>query len=128
MWKEIKNKLDDFKEDKDITFDELLQELDVLERWYILVMRSSLNTPVIILKRGPNDLKINNYNPVCLRAWRANIEIQYVLDVYACAMCIVHLFPKPKKESVNYFVKLVLKQKKETLISSSKFVILATNF
>ena len=49
LWKSMKNKLNDFKEGKDITFDQLLQKLDVSERQYILVIRSSLNSPTIIL-------------------------------------------------------------------------------
>ena len=97
LWKSIKNKLNDFKEGKDITFDELLQELDVSERQYILAIRSSLNSPTIFLKRSPNELRINNYNPTCLRAWRANMDIQYVLDVYACAMYIVSYISKAQK-------------------------------
>ena len=35
-WNSIKNKLNDFKEGKDITFDELLQELDVSEHQYMV--------------------------------------------------------------------------------------------
>ena len=97
LWKSLKNKLNDFKEGKDITFDELLQELDVSERQYILAIRSSLNSPTIYLKRSPNELRINNYNPTCLRAWRANMDIQYVLDVYACAMYIVSYISKAQK-------------------------------
>ncbi|XP_028417946.1 uncharacterized protein LOC114542642 [Dendronephthya gigantea] len=97
LWKNIKSKLNDFKEGKDITCDELLQDLDVSERQYILAIRSSLNTPTIFLKRSPNELRINNYNPVCLRAWRANMDIQYVLDVYACAMYIVSYISKGQK-------------------------------
>ena len=42
-----------------------------------------------MLKRKPNELRINNYNPPCLKAWRANMDIQFVLDVYGCAMYIV---------------------------------------
>ena len=97
LWKTMKNKLNDLKEGKDITFDQLLTELDVSERQYILAIRSSLNTPTIFLKRSPNELRINNYNPTCLRAWRANIDIQYVLDVYACAMYIVSYISKAQK-------------------------------
>ena len=33
----------------------------------------------------------NNYNKSCLLAWRANMDIQYVLHVYACAMYIGHV-------------------------------------
>ena len=48
------NKLNDFKESKDITFDQLLQELNAFERQYILAIRSS---PTIFLKRTPNEIK-----------------------------------------------------------------------
>ena len=97
VWNSIKNKLNDFKEGKDITFDQLLEELDVSERQYILAIRSSLNSSTIFLKRSPNELRINNYNPTCLRAWKANMDIQYVLDVYACAMYIVSYISKAQK-------------------------------
>ena len=97
LWNSIKNKLNDFKEGKDITFDELLQELEVSERQYILAIQSSLKSPTIFLKRSPNELRINNYNRKCLRAWRANMDIQYVLDVYACAMYIVSYISKAQK-------------------------------
>ena len=97
LWKSMKNKLNDLKEGKDITLDQLLTELDVSERQYILAIQSSLNTPTIFLKRSPNELRINNYNPTCLRAWRANMDIQYVLDVYACAMYIVSYISKAQK-------------------------------
>ena len=89
LWKDIKNKLNDLKEGEDITFDQLLKELDVSEREYVLAIRSYINCPTIFLKRNPNELRINNYNPACLHTWRANMDIQFVLDVYACAMYIV---------------------------------------
>ena len=97
LWKSIKNKLNDLKDGEDITFDQLLQELDVSERRYILAIQSSLNSPTIFLKRSPNELRINNYNQTCLQAWRANMDIQYVLDVYACAMYIVSCISKALK-------------------------------
>ena len=50
LWTSVKNKLSDLKEGKDITFDELSQELDVSERQYILAIRSSLNFPTIFFK------------------------------------------------------------------------------
>ena len=48
------NKSNDFKESKDITFDQLLQELNAFECQYILAIRSS---PTIFLKRTPNEIK-----------------------------------------------------------------------
>ena len=89
--------LNDLKEGEDITFDQLLKDLDVTEQNYILAIRSSLNRPTIYLKRKPNELRVNNYNAACLSAWRANMDIQFVLDVYACAMYIVSYISKAQK-------------------------------
>ena len=97
LWKDIKNKLNDLKEGKDITFDEMLEEFSVSEHEYILAIRSSLSCPTIFLKISPNELRINNYNSTCLLAWRANMDIQFVLDVYACAMYIVSYISKAQK-------------------------------
>ena len=88
-WKIIQNHLNDLEEGEDITFDQLLSQLKLTEQAYSLAIRSSLKTPTILLKRQPNELRISNYNPTSLSAWRANMDIQFVLDVYACAMYIV---------------------------------------
>ena len=74
-----------------------MENLDVSEERYILAIRSSLNSPTVFLKRMPNKLRVNNYNSACLKAWRANMDIQYVLNVYACAMYIVSYISKAQK-------------------------------
>lgn len=81
--KQLKKKPNGFKEGKDITFDELIKKFDVSGHQYILAIRSSLNTPTIFLR-------INNYNPSCLRAWWENVQ------------CLLyHIFSKAKKEWVS---------------------------
>ena len=99
-WKSIQKHLNDSKEGEDITFDQLLVNLKITEQNYLLAIRSGLNTPTIFLKRQPDELRINNYNPACLSAWRANMDVQFVLDVYACTL--YHTFLKHKKKRVNY--------------------------
>ena len=113
LWKSMKNKLNDLKEGKDIMFDELLQELDVSKRQYIFAIQSSLSSPTIFLKRSPNELRTNNYNPTCLRAWRVNMDVQYVLDVYACAMYIVSYISKAQKGMSELLHKAVEEAKEE---------------
>ena len=85
------------KEGEDITFDQLLLNLNVSHEtyMYLLAIRSSLNSPTIFLKRQPNELRFNNNcNSSCLSAWRANMDIQFVVDVYACAMYTVSYISK----------------------------------
>ena len=90
-WKTVKKQLNHLKEGERTTFEELLLllKLKVTKNDYRLAVRSSLNAPTLFLKRKPNELRINNYNPPCLKARRANMDIQFVFDVYACAMYIV---------------------------------------
>ena len=98
-WKSIKKHLSDIKDDQgtNISFGQLLLDLNVIEESYLLAVRSSLNAPTVFLKRNPNELHTNNYNPACLNAWRANMDIQYVLNVYACAVYIVNYISKAQK-------------------------------
>lgn len=97
MWTRIKKELNDLKEGQSITFNELLSHLNVTEEDYLLALRLSLNSPTVFLKRKPNELRINNYNAPCLGAWRANMDIQFILDVYACAVYIVSYISKAQK-------------------------------
>ena len=88
-WKNISKHFNDMKEGEDISFDQLLTNLSITEQNYYLVIRSSLHSPTIFLKRNPNELRVSNYNRACLSAWRANMHIQFFLDVYAYVMYIV---------------------------------------
>ena len=96
-WKNISKHLNDMKEGEDITFDQLLINLNVTEQNYYLAIQSSLNSPTIFLRRNPNELRVNNYNSACLKACRENMDIQFVLDVYACAAYIVSYISKSQK-------------------------------
>lgn len=48
-WKNLKQLLNDEKEGQDITFHELLSNLNISENSYILAVRSSVNAPTVFL-------------------------------------------------------------------------------
>lgn len=50
-----------------------------------LAIRSSIKRATVFHHREVNEAFINPYNRDLLLAWKANIDIQYVLDTYACA-------------------------------------------
>ena len=85
------------KEGEDIFFDQLLFELSLAKENYSLAISSSFNALTALLKRNPHKLRIKNYNPACLSAWRANMDIQFVVDVYACAVYMVTYISKAQK-------------------------------
>lgn len=95
--KNINQYLNDLKEGIDITFDNLLLVLGITEGDYVLAVKSSNNALTVFLKGSHNELSINNCNPACLTAWRANMDIQFVLDVYACAVYIANYISKAQK-------------------------------
>ncbi|XP_078352155.1 uncharacterized protein LOC144636825 [Oculina patagonica] len=96
-WKEINEKLNTMREGENISFEKLLNELAVAEEEYILAIRSSLSRATIFLKRKPNELRINNYNKHCLLAWRANMDVQFILDIYSCATYVVSYVSKAQR-------------------------------
>lgn len=82
------------REAEDISFDQLPFKLNLTEENYLMPISSTLNAPTVFFKRHPNEPRIDNQNSACLSAWRANIDIQFVLDVYACAVYIVNYTSK----------------------------------
>ena len=68
-------------------------------------------------KRDRGDIFVNNYNPEVLRAWNANIDIQYVLDPYSCIMYIISYIAKSESE-----LGVVLKQAREDMIKDGQNV------
>jgi len=55
------------------------------EHRYIMAVRSGIDRPTVFLKRELKDAFINAYNPKLAKAWKANMDIQFILDPYACS-------------------------------------------
>lgn len=84
---EIKEQLDSMKFDEDIKFQQFLKKLGMNEERYIQGLRRTI-------KHLPSEIRINKYNRQLLKAWRANKDMQYVLDSNACATYILSYIPK----------------------------------
>ena len=80
-----------------IDFGEFLARLKLTLDEYILAIRSSLKSTTIFLKRTPSEIRVNAYNPALIKAWRANMDIQFVTNVYACAMYIASYVTKSQR-------------------------------
>ena len=82
----------------DISLDELLLMADVSETDYLEALHTSKRGNTVVLKRSPRECWINNYNPTILKAWKANMDIQYITDPYACVMYVASYMMKCEKE------------------------------
>lgn len=63
-----------------------------------MAVRSTLICSKVFLKLDVSELFLNNYNPLILSMHKANMDIQYILDPYACCMYIIDCINKSNKE------------------------------
>ena len=90
-----------------MTFDSFLNFLNLSLEEYINAIRSTLTRIKIALKRDVKDILINNYNPLILKMQRSNIDIQYILDPYACCVYIVDYINKSDKGMTKILQKVI---------------------
>ena len=79
------------------TFDELLEKLNCDRDKYIKTIRSQLKATKIYVKRNPKDTRVNPYSKKILMLMQSNIDVQFVLDPYACIGYIVEYINKPSR-------------------------------
>ena len=60
-----------------------------------------------MMKRDPRDCWVNGYNPPLLRAWNANMDIQYILNPYSCIMFMLSHITKAECEMSKYLKDIV---------------------
>ena len=81
----------------ELSLSELLDKAGVTEQEYIDALEWSTNGNVVVLKREPSECCINNYNPSVMLAWQANMDIQFVLNAYACVMYVASYIMKTER-------------------------------
>ena len=95
---ELQKSMNEFKENEDIPFDEFLEKIARMDfEDYISCIRSSLKAPKVFLKRKVKEMRINPFNENILLAWKANLDIQIVLEPYGCASYIVGYISKSQR-------------------------------
>ena len=101
-YKLLQKCMNEEKNGYDMTYEQFLKSVVKLsEEEYIKCIRSSLTTSKVFMKRNPDEIRINLYNKHVLKAWKANIDIQFILDPYACAMYIVSYISKSQRGMSN---------------------------
>ena len=81
----------------DMNLDDLLDKAEVSETEYTQALEVSSKGNVVVLRREPNECSINNYNPSVMLTWQANMDIQFVLNAYACVMYVASYIMKTER-------------------------------
>lgn len=83
------------------TFDSvnhLFQSLGLHQDIFESAYKNITKTTQVVLKRRVNEVWINQYNRQLLKCWNANLDIQYVVNAYACIVYIISYISKAEKE------------------------------
>lgn len=97
IMKKVYNSMSDWNYLKPMTLDGVLKASGVSQELYIDALKVSTKRKNIILKRDVSECNINNYNPIIMSTWRANMDIQYILDPYACVAYVTSYLCKAEK-------------------------------
>ena len=102
QYEELTTSLNDSHEiEKEMPFRDFLTQLGIDYETYIKIIQSTLVRPKVFLKRSVNECRVNNYNSVLLKCWKANMDIQYVLDPYSYVSYIVSYIAKGQRGLSN---------------------------
>ncbi|KAL6491488.1 hypothetical protein MHYP_G00018330 [Metynnis hypsauchen] len=95
---------------------QLLETVGMTYEDYKESVKSLSTSSLVIMEREPKDSWVNGYNPLLLRAWDANMDIQFILNPYSCIMYILSYFSKAEHEMSDYLKRVM----KDTCPSSSE--------
>ncbi|VDI00589.1 Hypothetical predicted protein [Mytilus galloprovincialis] len=85
-------------EKENLTTTELFIRAGVSQEDFQECFRSVTYRNTVVLKRNKDEMFINQYNPHLLKAWDANMDIQYILDAYSCVVYIISYISKSERE------------------------------
>jgi len=74
--------------------EDILIHLGLSRDDYILAIRPSLKRPTVFLKRSSLEVANIAYNPILLKLFEANIDIQFILEIYGVANYIINYISK----------------------------------
>ena len=89
-----------------ISTHDLLQKVGVSNIEYTKALKTSKSGMHVILKREPSSQWINSYNTSVLKTWHANIDIQYIVDPYACIMYVTSYMMKSERAMSDLLCKV----------------------
>ena len=96
-YKEISEVMNDQTRMNEMSHEDFLGSIKLTESEYIDILRSTLDCPKVFLQRKPSEVRINAYMKELISAWKANHDLQFVLDPYACAVYIVSYISKSQR-------------------------------
>ena len=98
--------------DPNTSYEEFYEKLEYSKKQYEEAISTTAKGKVIILERKVSEIWINNYSPLWLKSWNANLDVQFVIDQYAIITYVVSYVGK-NEDGMTKFLIDVLKNTKD---------------
>ncbi len=89
------------------TITQLLNQVNMTYEEYEKHIEALSTSSLIVMERRPQDCWVNGYNPMLLRAWDANMDIQFILNPYTCIMYMLSYISKAEHEMSDYLKRVI---------------------
>ncbi|CAH0563184.1 unnamed protein product [Brassicogethes aeneus] len=117
------------KEDlDDLTFQGFLEKMGLTKVSYLESLRTVTKKATTMLKRRPKDAFVNNFNKDILALQRSNMDIQYILDAYACLTYIVAYMNKSNRGVSKILAQAMNEVKNNNVETIEQFRLLGKTF
>ena len=98
-----------------ISMDDMLQKAGVQPQQYQHLVKLMRSGKQVVLQRQPSERWINQYNPMILQTWRANMDLQYIMEPYSCIMYITSYMMKSERAMSELLKKVAEESRAEDL-------------
>ena len=105
---------------ENVTLEEVLNKANVTMGDYIKALSISKCGISIILKRRPCEQRVNCYCPAVLKAWEAHMDMQFIVNAYACVMYVASYVLKAEKGMGELLKQAALEIEKEEIRTQLK--------
>lgn len=89
------------------SFENFLDDSDCSYENYLNVIRASIRRPTVFLKRSLDELWTNSFNPWVAGELCSNMDMQFILEEFACAAYIVEYVNKSNRGISNLHRELI---------------------
>lgn len=93
LWDAVKN-----NERENISASDLLLKAGLTQQQFQECFSAITKRNTIVLNRKPSEIYTNQYNKDLLKAWNANMDIQFILDAFSCVVYIISYISKAERE------------------------------
>ena len=111
-----------------MTTGDFLNVCEVTEDQYVKCIRNNLKRPQVYLKRRPSEIRTNAYNKLILELHRANMDIQFILDPYACVHYILNYINKSDRGMSSLLKQVVDECKRGNISHQTKLYKISSKF